>query len=103
MVQGGNLINIAITREDKEINWEESRVEFDTAVEIGNQRYVIKNTNLSAIENCPETFYCEKLDQILSLGWKSDPNPGNTPDDVTYPRHDGTFRYTKGKYILSSN
>ena len=105
MLQGGDLINIDITREDKEINYDDDdrRVVFDTAIEIGKQRHVIKDTNLSALENCPETFYCEKLDLVLSLGWKSDPNPGNEHEDSYYPRYDGEFKYVKGQYIVSFN
>ena len=69
MVQGGDLINIGITRENFVMDkaW---KIVFDTAIETGEQRHVIKNTKLSALGVCPETFYCEKLDQILSLGWK---------------------------------
>ena len=56
MVQGGELITIGITREIR--NDGSSDVEFDTVIEIGEQRHVIKNKDPVALENCPETFYC---------------------------------------------
>ena len=58
-MQGLDLITVDITRK---ITNERGIVEFDTVVNIGEQRHVIKNTNLSALKDCPETFYCEKLD-----------------------------------------
>ena len=71
MVQGGELITIGITREIR--NDGGSDIEFDTIIEIGKQRHVIKNKDPVALENCPETFYCEKLDRILSIGWRMNP------------------------------
>ena len=71
MVQRGELITIGITREIR--NDGGLDVEFDTVIEIGEQRHVIKNTDLVSLENCPETFFCEKLDRILSIGWRMNP------------------------------
>ena len=71
MLQGGEPITIGITREMR--NDGVSDVEFDTVIEIGEQRHVIKNTDPVALENCPETFFCEKLDRILSIGWRMFP------------------------------
>ena len=85
MLQRGELITIGITREIR--NDGGSDVEFDTVIEIGKQRHVIKNTDPFALENCPEIFFCEKLDRIISIGWRmtpkyylmthSNPNPPN--------------------------
>ena len=71
MVQRGELITIGITREIR--NDGSSDIEFDTVIEIGEQRHVIKNKTPTALEDCPETFYCEKLDRILSIGWRMNP------------------------------
>ena len=110
MLQGGDLISIAITREDKEIIDDGSgygkRILFDTVVEIGEQRLVIKDTNLSALVNCLEFFYREDLDLLFALGWRSDPQCDEY-DDKNYWRYDekfsGSFKYVKGKYIIFFN
>ena len=58
-MQGTELITIDITRD---IRHENDIVEFDTVIQIGEQRHVIKNTNLTDLVCNPQTFYCEKLD-----------------------------------------
>ena len=97
MVKGGEIIIIGITRETR--NDGGSDVEFDTVIEIGEQRHMIKNKDPVALENCPETFYCEKLDQILSIGWRM-----NNSDYLLMranPDRINDFKWMKGEYILS--
>ena len=99
MVQGGELINIGITREIR--SDEGSDVEFDTVIEIGEQRHVIKNTDPVALENCPETFYCEKLDQILSIGWRMNPIDYLRMHAGEYLNRSNELKCKKGEYFLS--
>ena len=96
MLQRGELITIGITREIR--NDEGSDVEFDTVIEIGKQRHVIKNTDPVALENCPETFFCEKLNRVISIGWRM--TPRYLLMMHAYPNRGNKMKCMKGEYIL---
>ena len=81
---------------------------FDTVIEVDEPIHVIHDTNLYDLEECPRTFYFEKLGQNLSLGWKTYPdNQHRLAADPRYkgsyfPGSGGEVWCIKGEYILSS-